>query len=177
MRSSSSVPPFPEMLAGARTSAVHLEMRDCYAVEKEREAFAEWKKGARIDPDDRASWWRPWLDLIQETVGRGVVVRRARIVSEPVSDYIRFEHSHTFTNVAAGELVRWLPRRRASDIALPGNDFWLIDDTLVRWNHFSGGGASEGGEISTEPATVRLCSEAFEAVWERAIPHQQYEIR
>lgn len=30
-------------------------------------------------------------------------------------------------NVKAGEEVRWLPRRQASDLALPGNDFWLFD--------------------------------------------------
>jgi hypothetical protein len=30
-------------------------------------------------------------------------------------------------NAAAGEDVRWLPRRRASDLALPGTDFWVLD--------------------------------------------------
>ena len=53
---------------------------------------------------------RPWLDLIREVTGRGVPVRRARVVSEPVTDYIRFEHATTDSNVAAGEQVRWLPR-------------------------------------------------------------------
>ena len=45
-------------------------------------------------------------------------MRRARVVSEPVTDYIRYEHDLTFANVAAGELVRWLPRRNAADIAV-----------------------------------------------------------
>lgn len=172
----SSVPTFPELLGGAAKSAVHLEMRDSYAVDYESEPFKKWRTGFRHNPKDRQSWWRPWLDLIEETVGRGVVVRRARIVSEPVSEYIHYEHSGTFTNIAAGEQVRWLPRRRASDIALPGNDFWLIDGHLVRWNHFTGDGASAGGEISTDSAAAKLCADAFEAVWERGIPHDQYEI-
>lgn len=103
-------------------------------------------------------------------------MRRARIVSEPVSDYIRYEHAGTVVNVAAGEEVRWLPRRRASDIPLPGNDFWLIDGRLVRWNHFTGEGASAAGEISEDPAVARLCGRAFEAVWDRAIPHHEYKI-
>ncbi|CAM5520069.1 Amino acid transporter OS=Streptomyces fumanus OX=67302 GN=GCM10018772_14380 PE=4 SV=1 [Streptomyces fumanus] len=72
---------------------------------------------------------------------------------------------------------RWLPRRRASGIALPGNDFWLIDNRLVRWNHFTGDGASAPGEISDDPAAARLCATAFEAVWKRAVPHDEYEIR
>ena len=70
-------------------------------------------------------------------------MRRARIVSEPVSEYIRFEHDVTYTNVAAGEEVRWLPRRLASDIALPGNDFWLFDERLAVFNHFAGAGGPE----------------------------------
>ncbi|MFC7219207.1 DUF6879 family protein [Streptomyces polyrhachis] len=173
----SNVPAFDELLRSARHTAVHLEMRDAYAVDSEKDAFAAWRSGFRHDPADRASWWRPWLDLIAETVARGVVVRRARIVSEPVTDYIRYEHSGTFTNLAAGELVRWLPRRRASDLCLPGNDFWLIDDRLIRWNHFTGDGASAGGEMSEDPAAVKLCASAFEAVWERAVPHEDYQIR
>lgn len=172
----SSVPTFDELIAGCTRSAVHLEMRDAYAVDNEKGPFADWKAGVRLDPADRATWWRPWLDLITTTVERGVVVRRARIVSEPVSDYIRYEHSGTFTNVAAGEQVRWLPRRRASDIALPGNDFWLFDGNLVCWNHFAGDGSSQGPEITDDPAAAKLCADAFEAVWSRAVPHDQYEI-
>lgn len=103
--------------------------------------------------------------LIRRTVARGVAVRRARIVSEPVSDYIRYEHASTVVNLGAGQQARWLARRRASDIALPGNDFWLIDGRLIRWNHFTGDGASAPGEISEDPAAAKLCAEAFEAVW------------
>ena len=177
MSSKQPVPPFTDLLANARTSAVHLEMRDVYAVDNEKAKFADWKAGVRLDPEDRASWWRPWLDLIQETVSRGVTIRRARVISEPVSEYIRYEHSGTFTNVTAGEQVRWLPRRQASDIALPGNDFWLFDDQLVHWNHFAGDGSSQGPELTDDQGAVKLCHDAFEAVWDRAVPHDQYEIR
>lgn len=172
----STVPTWPELLGSATRSAVHLEMRDAYAVDYEAGPFAEWRAGHRHDPADRASWWRPWLDLVQESVARGVIVRRARIVSEPVSEYTRFLYDGTFTNVLAGEQIRWLPRRRASDIPLPGNDFWLIDNQLIRWNHFTGDGASAGGEISEDPGAAKLCAEAFETVWERATPHENYKI-
>ncbi|MFJ6136523.1 DUF6879 family protein [Kitasatospora sp. NPDC092286] len=169
-------PTFAEQLAAARFTAVHLEMRDSYSVEKEAEALAAWRDGFRYDPADRAAWWRPWLTQIQETVARGVEVRRARIVSEPVSEYIRYEHSGTFTNIAAGEDIRWLPRRRASDIALPGNDFWLFDGKLVRFNHFTGEGQSAGPSFSDDPAVATLCAAAFETVWQRAVPHEKYSV-
>jgi hypothetical protein len=108
------VPTVEQLLQSAERSAWHLEMRDGYM--KSDPLFTAWQAGHRDDPADRASWWRPWLVLIDETVGRGVDLRRARIVSEPVSEYIRFEHDITYQNRAAGEKVRWLPGRRASDL-------------------------------------------------------------
>ncbi|MFG3021997.1 DUF6879 family protein [Streptomyces sp. NPDC048254] len=172
----SSVPSFDELLDGAERSAVHLEMRDAYGVAGEADDFTHWKATGERDTNPDSPYWGPWTRLIRRTVARGVVVRRARIVSEPVTDYIRYEHGATQVNIDAGEQVRWLPRRRASDIALPGNDFWLIDGRLIRWNHFSGDGASGGGEISEDPAAAKLCAEAFEAVWVRATPHDDYRI-
>lgn len=169
----SSVPSFAELLGRCERSAVHLEMRDSYA---STGRFEAWKRGERIDWDDRASWWHPYDQLIADTVARGVSIRRARIVSEPVTEYIRWEHYVTHANVTAGEEVRWLPRRRATDIALPGNDFWLFDRELLRVHHFSGDGAVVEDEITDDPATVKLCASAFEAVWDRAVPHHLYAI-
>ncbi|GGW79465.1 DUF6879 family protein [Streptomyces lomondensis] len=173
---SSNEPKFAELLAACTRSAVHLEMRDAYAVDNEADDFETWIRTGQRDTDPASEYWAPWVDLISSTVARGVTVRRARIVSEPVSDYIRYEHAATDVNVRAGEQVRWLPRCHASDLALPGNDFWLFDDHLIRWHHFAGNGAWVRQEISEEPLAAKLCAEAFEAVWARAVPHDQYEI-
>lgn len=167
---------FADLIRSVEHSAVHLEMRDVYAIPNEDEGFAAWTRGHRLAPGNRESWWRPWLDLVQEVTGNGVAVRRARIVGEPASEYIRYEHSFTFTNVAAGEGVRWLPRRLASDLALPGNDFWLFDDNLVHFNVFDGDGRWAHTDRTDVPAVARLCSRAFDTVWERAIPHEKYAI-
>jgi hypothetical protein len=166
--------PVREALASATRSAVHLELRDSYMLDDP--AFVAWQGGHRIDPDDRGSWWRPWLDVVAEATGRGVVMQRARVVSEPLSDYSRYEYDGTFTNVAAGEQVRWLPRRRTADLLLPGVDFWVFDDELVIFNHFTGDGrwAEPGMELCRDPGVVKQCAAAFEAVWERAVPHEQY---
>ncbi|WP_221504831.1 DUF6879 family protein [Streptomyces eurocidicus] len=147
-------------------------MRDGYM--RDDPLFVAWQAGHRDDPADRASWWRPWLTLMQETTARGVEVRRARVISEPVSDYVQFEYDITFANVASGEHVRWLPRRMATGIALPGNDFWLLDDTVLLVNHFGGDGQFTTEEVVTDPGTVKLCAEAFESVWSRSVAHEEY---
>jgi hypothetical protein len=167
---------FAELLAKSRHSVVHLEMRDSYGIGEEAAEFEAWRAGWRPDPDP-ATWWNDYHSMARDGIARGITFRRARIVSEPVSDYIRYEHSCTYQNLVAGELVRWLPRRRASDIALPGNDFWLFDGEMIMWNHFSGDGGSEGPEVDGRPEAARLCASAFDAVWERATPHEEFAIQ
>jgi hypothetical protein len=167
-------PSFETLFSRCAATAVHLEMRDEYTPDDP--VYLDWRAGVPIDPQER---WREWYDLMKATTARGIEVRRARIVSEPVTDFIKYEYDLTEgLNLAAGEEVRWLPRRQASDLALPGNDFWLFDNELVLFNLFAGDGRwpDDGYEVRDEPAVVRLCTTAFESVWQRAIPHQDYRI-
>ncbi|NJP42645.1 DUF6879 family protein [Actinacidiphila epipremni] len=164
---------FEELLAGATRSAVHLEMRDVYY---SNPRFEAWRQGQRVDWADRASWWRPFHQDIADAVGRGVRVRRARVVCEPVSEYIRWEHYVTEANVRAGEQVRWLPRRETGSLLMPGRDFWVFDDQVVRYSDFGGDGAYVGEEFTDDPGVVALSAAAFERVWERAVPHEDFEI-
>lgn len=162
---------FEELFGSATRSAVHLEMRDGYMLDDP--SFIAWKHGRIVLDDPESEWWR---DLVRSSTARGVEVRRARIVSEPLSDYVRFEYDVTAThNVKAGEQVRWLPRRQATDITLPGNDFWLFDGEVLLVNHFAGNGDWTDSETVANPAAVKLCASSFESVWERAIAHESYQ--
>lgn len=173
----SNVPPFAELLGACTRSAVHLEMRDHYAVTDEADDYARWLRTGQRDTDPTSPDWAPWVDLISGARARGVEVRRARIVSEPVSEYIRYEHAATDVNVHAGEQVRWLPRHQAGSLALPANDYWLLDGRLVRWGYFAGDGTLVGHALSDDLDDVRLCAAAFENVWLDSIPHAEYKIR
>jgi hypothetical protein len=166
-------PPFPDLLRACASSAVHLEMRDAYTPADPW--FQAWQSGDREEFERRLA--RPWLDLIHEVTGRGIRVRRARVVSEPVTDYIRFEHATTSSNIAVGEDVRWLPRHLATGLLLPANDCWVFDGRRAQFNYFSGPGEFLDTRLSDDSAIGRQCAAAFEAVWERAIPHQEYKLR
>jgi hypothetical protein len=110
-----------------------------------------------------------WLPLVERTVACGVKVRRARVVSEPVTVCVRFERALTGAGLRAGEEVRWLPCRRASTLALAGSGFWFIGDQVVRWNLFCGDGrALEPGHTEDRQAVV-LCAGAFRSVWDLAV--------
>jgi hypothetical protein len=100
------------LFAESSHSALHLEMRDIYAVEDEKQRIAHFQATGSRDLAAEAealerSWW---LELMRDSKARGVSLRRARIVSEPVTSYIRYEYWDTPLNIIAGEEVRWLPR-------------------------------------------------------------------
>lgn len=167
-----SIPPFSELLGKCRSSAVHLECATTTAPTETR-SLAAWRTR---ELEDHAAWWRPFHDNIASAVSRGVVVRRARVVSEPVSEYIRWEHYVTRANQIAGEEVRWLPRRQTTDVPMPGNDFWLFDGTLLRVHHFAGDGSLVKDELTDDAKALKLCASAFEEIWKRATPHDRYSV-
>lgn len=163
------VPPFSELIAATTRTAVHLETRDAYTPNDPR--FLDWKTGKPLPVPANPAW----SGLVRTHIARGVEFRRARIVSEPLTDYLRFEHAITDeVNISAGELVRWLPRRLGIGLCAPLNDYWVLDNRLVRFGYFAGDGTFVEHELSDDPDVARMCVEAFEAVWERAIPHADY---
>lgn len=117
-----AVPPFRDLIAETTTSAVHLETRDAYTPDDPQ--YLDWLAGKPI-PEPALPDWHA---LVRTHVARGIRFCRARVVSEPLAPFIRFEHFITdATNIAAGEEVRWLPRQRARELAIPANDFWVLD--------------------------------------------------
>jgi hypothetical protein len=163
------------LIATFKREALHLEMRDVYAVMDEAQRFARFLEKGHRDHDAEAEERRPWMTIIQDATAAGKMFRRARIISEPVTDYIRYEWEGTGSNVEAGEKIKWLPRRFASTIALPGNDFWLFDESTVVFTIFTGEGDVCERQLTTDAVVVQLCKLAFEAVWSIAIPHGEYK--
>jgi|SRR5271165_5881828 len=161
------------LIAIFKREAIHLEMRDVYAA-ADFDRFRRWLAGEPPDPAAEAGWWRPWRELMREHKDAGRTLRRLRIISEPVTEYIRFEWTDAEQLVKAGEDVRWLPRQRASALLLPGNDFWLFDAGTLVFTVFSGDGEVQGYQLTTDPGLVSRCLDAFEAAWLAAIPHGQY---
>ena len=162
---------FKELFHQFDREAVHLEMRDSYGTAVELPYMALWAAG---EPDN-LEWLGPWCGQVRRHVAEGKAYRRVHVVSEPLSDYQRWSRSIMQPHVDAGTQMRWMPRHRVSSIAFPGNDFWMFDQRLVAFHHYAGNGASTGFTTSASPHDIALCSSAFEAVWERAIPHSDYQ--
>jgi hypothetical protein len=159
-----------DLLKTFKREALHLEMRDAYGTAAEIPHLRKWEAG---EPDD-AGWLQSWFDLVRDGKDAGKVFRRARIVSEPISDYQEWVLKDTHLFVEAGEDIRWVPRSRVSSVALPGNDFWLFDDERVIFLIFAGNGLVVDHQSTTDRGVIGLCRSAFEAAWELSIPNSEY---
>ena len=162
---------FARLLRGGfRREVVHLEMRDSYGTPVELPHLARWTAG---EPDD-LDWLDGWCATLRDHARAGRTVRRARIVSEPLSDYQLWSHSIARPMVEAGEDIRWVPRRLVSPVPLPGNDFYLFDDHLAVFLLYAGNGMPTATFSSTESADLWLCRTAFESVWSLSVRHCEY---
>src|SRR3954451_502693 len=106
-----------ELFANFEREALHLEMRDVYAIKEEEGRLTKFLQTGYRDHATEAEGRRSWTSLIRSGTQAGKTFKRARIVSEPVTDYTRYVWAGTDPVVEAGEEVRWLPRRDASGIA------------------------------------------------------------
>jgi hypothetical protein len=161
---------FDKLLASFEHELAHLETRDAYGTAVELPYMAKWATG---EPDD-LEWLQGWCSVLREAVSAGKSVRRARIISEPLSDYQRWSYSIAQPMVDAGEDIRWVPRRLVSSVAIPGNDFYLVDNRLVVFLTYSGSGLDAGKFTSSDPSDIQLCRSSFDAVWKLALPHRDY---
>jgi hypothetical protein len=164
---------FSQLFRDFQRSAFHLEMQDEYGVADEVEPFRKWLSG---EPDDYA-WVRDWHELIKAATAAGKTVSRARVVTEPVTDYVRFEHAMARFNIAAGEELYWVPRHLTEHITFPEHDFWLIDEQTVAFNIFSADGKTFGARLVTDLSTVDTCIRVRDQVLAVGIPHREYILR
>jgi hypothetical protein len=153
-----------------RESAFRLETLDHYAMPYEEEAVQRFLAG---EPRD-ITYIAGWLERVAAALDAGRRMQRVHVVSEPLSDYLRFEISGYRLNVEAGEDVRILPRRATGKLALPDHDFWLFDGHQVVRMRYDGNGAFlEADQVDDAGATARYCSWR-DAALAAAVPYDRY---
>ncbi|MGY1865270.1 DUF6879 family protein [Nocardia gipuzkoensis] len=161
---------FYDLFRSCKHSAYHLEVVDTYSTPEESEPFRKFLAG---EPDD-FEWFNDWTDLVREVTASGIVMRRARVVTEPNVDYTRWGLTVAHRNIEAGEDIRYLPRHQIDPTELSADDFWLFDDNLVSFTTFTPDGAAGGGAVTTDPVIVEYARSVWDRVWDKAVPHAEY---
>jgi Family of unknown function (DUF6879) len=92
--------------------------------------------------------------MVRAATGEGRLFSRVRVVSVPLSDYIRFGMWVSGYTREAGDDVRYLTRDQAEAAKLPEHDFWLFDSRLLLRMHFADDSRFVGAEVIEEPAAI-----------------------
>jgi hypothetical protein len=140
---------FQAAFESARYSIFRLETLQYYAGDPNFDRFLV--GGAWEDTDSK----RHWVDLVRRRRRDGVVVQRVHTVTEPWSDYVRFEITWSYPlNVAAGEDIRII----TGSAPWHEPDFWMFDDRFVWLMHYSADGVLQRvEEVSASAALVTAC--------------------
>jgi hypothetical protein len=154
-----------------QTSAFRWEAQGTYREPYEQEPLRQFLTGA--DPD--TAFLQGWLDDVRRATDAGRRYSRVRVLTDPLTDYLRFELSLTPLNAAAGEDIRVLPAARQRALAVPDTDFWLFDDEWAAVMHFGDTGFLYADAV-TEPTRVAEFLEIRERVWQDAVPFEEYAV-
>jgi hypothetical protein len=100
-------------------------------VEPEREAFEAFLAGEELP--EHSPEYDAWLTQVAGATSAGRRFERIRLVTEPLTDYTRFEFAAYPENIAAGERVWILPRALLTDAdeRWAAEDFWIFDDQVA----------------------------------------------
>ncbi|MBB5079836.1 DUF6879 family protein [Nonomuraea endophytica] len=157
----------------SRRRAWHLELRDVYRVESEDIPFEKWLNGEH----DSFEWLQDWLDHMRAVTGDGVSVERLRIVTEPHTDYVRWEMSFSHRNIEAGEQIRYLPRSEVVDMRFPPEDCWLFDDDTLVLSLFKPDGRSAGFAVEDDQSLIAQYQSVRDSTWSQGISHASYAVQ
>lgn len=157
-------------------SAFRLETLQHYAVSAEDARMRAFREGTpRPERSVRTS---PWLQRIAATTMAGKSWRRLHLISEPLSEYLRYELIGYGESCACGEQIR---------LAYPPDegpalvDFWLFDSATsgafaVRM-HYSDHGEILGYDRVDGPHGVAALETVRDLVWSRSWSLAEHLVR
>ena len=154
-----------------RRSAFRLETLAEYRVAQEEGELELYLAGKPMPAGSNSDWHRRLRDYFAS----GRYVQRVRVLTPPLSDYIRMEFDWGYVDniVIGGEDIRILDLSRTPDLGLPDWDFWFFDDEVVLKQIYAEDGTQLGREVlpDADPAEFRRYREI---ALQHAIPFFTY---
>jgi len=151
-------------------SAYRLELLNEYDSPSTRVRVARFLAGQPDDARVRTYWDR----VVREARRAGKTMQRVHVITQPLTDYLRFELAFYQGSVLAGEDIRILPGDLAAGLALPGFDYWLFDGERVAVMYYGDRGSWLHTEIVTETNFVADCCRWRDQALSKAVPLGDY---
>jgi hypothetical protein len=153
-------PEFSSWFRRFQRSCFRLETLQRYGGSGEDDAIEAFLAGTTPPPHPGK---QEWMALVRAAVREQRSMHRVHVVTEPLTDYVRFEVAWSYAHsVAAGEDVRIIPvptgQQWPVDLTQPGGDFWLFDDAELFRMRYDADGTWIGIDHTTDPdAALQAC--------------------
>jgi hypothetical protein len=157
---------FGRLFTSFEHTAYRLETLQRYDVAYEREPFTAFLAGHPVSRESE------WVGVITAAVQAGKTMRRVHVVTEPLTDYLRFEMASYRRNWEAGEDVRILPVTEWPD--LPRHDYWLFDSRDLWAMEYTDGGQFLHAEQVDDAAEIVRSNHWRDRALHLAMPYPDY---
>ncbi len=167
-------PEFSGWFRQFRRSCFRLETLQCYRGSGEDDSIRAFLAGQTPQPHPGK---QEWMTLVGAAIRDGRTMQRVHVVTEPLTDYVRFEVAWSYAHsVAAGEDVRIIPLAEggAWPLDVPLRDFWLFDDTELFGMCYDADGTWIGVAHLTDPSAALVACQQREAALRLAQPWVTY---
>jgi Family of unknown function (DUF6879) len=153
-------------------SVFRLETQPAYNVPADDPRWRAFLEGETLP--ERTPTTSPWLAQIAASTAAGRTWMRVHVLSQPLTDPMRFELTTDLENVAAGENVYVADRARHAWMQGLIQDFWGFDlddpqRATVMLMRYDSDGRFMDAEISTDPDVIRRCRRRRDLVLPRSV--------
>jgi hypothetical protein len=169
-------PEFAALFTGFRHTAYRLEILQSYDVGYEDQSFRAFLAGDPLVADPARD---EWTGMVRAAAADGKVFQRVHLVTEPLSDYVRYELAWWYApNTEAGDDVRILPADRVPSkelAALIGlGDYWLFDSSDLWVMHYDTDSRFQYAEQVSDHEMIVTRAYWRDAALHYAIPYTDY---
>jgi hypothetical protein len=162
---------FDSLFTSFAHTAYRLETLQRYDVSYEDESYAAFLAGQPM-PADAAK--NDWTSMISEATRAGKSFRRVHVVTEPLTDYLRYEIEWSYgPNVAAGEQIGIIVGK-PEDLGLPERDYWLFDSRDLWVMDYDDEGRFLSAELVDDPAVIVEHGYWRDKALHLAVPYADY---
>lgn len=163
---------FDALFASFEHTAYRLETLQAYDVSYEVEPYRAFLTG---HPQPRDLSKDQWVGMIRQATAAGKVFQRVHVVTEPLTDYLRYELGWSYPpNVEAGEDIRILSAGSGRWPGLPRHDYWLFDSSDLWVMEYAGDGTFRWIEHVDDPGMIVKHAYWRDAALHQAIPYREY---
>jgi hypothetical protein len=168
-------PGFDQHFECAAVDIFRLETLQSYGNSGEDPALAAFESG---EPHLITPAKREWTELVRDRTAAGCTMHRVHVVTEPISEYLRFELTWGYQpNVEAGERIGIVavPPGQPWPTELPERtDFWLFDHSVLYAMRYDQNNAWRSTERVTDPAAIKVARRWRDAALRLAVPWRDY---